>query len=147
MFFNTLGSRQSWTINRTYVMYRLYVVVLASACLHAWLEIKRYGIMWVVSSCPGQLIVGHDMYTSLLLVTQCVPNSRRIFVQKLFTPLVTIAYCIILPMLVQSVYTSTILYFECNRHSFLNPIWNAFLEMVVLQPHYTLNINGCFVKW
>ena len=56
---------------------------------------------------PGQLIVGHDMYISLLLVTQCVPNSRRIFVQKLFTPLVTIAYCIILPMLVQSVYTLT----------------------------------------
>ena len=31
-------------------------------------------------------------------------------------------------------------------HSFLNTIWNAFLEMVVLQPHYTLNINGCFVN-
>ena len=94
----------------------------------------------------GQLIVGHDMYISLLLVTQCVPNSRRIFVQKLFTPLVTIAYCIILPMLVQSVYTLTILYFECNMHSFLNPIWNTFLDMVVLKPHYTLNINGCLVK-
>ena len=96
------------------------------------------------SAFPGQLIVGHDMYISLLFVTQCVLNSRRICVQKLFTLLVTLIYCIRLPMLVQSVYTSTIL--ECNMHSFLNAIWNAFLEMVVLQPHYTLNINGCFVK-
>ena len=120
------------------------------ACTHDWksndLESCGWSAAVSTSTCPGQLIVGHDMYISLLLVTQCVPNSRRIFVQKLFTPLVTIAYCIILPMLVQSVYTLTILYFECNMHSFLNPIWNAFLEMIVLQFHYTLNINGCFVK-
>ena len=118
------------------------------ACTHGWksndLESCGWSAVVGTSAFPGQLIVGHDMYTSLLFVTQCVLNSRRICVQKLFTPLVTLIYCIRLPMLVQSVYTSTIL--ECNMHSFLNPIWNAFLEMVVLQPHYTLNINGCFVK-
>ena len=90
--------------------------------------------------------MGHDMYNSLLLATQCVLHSRRIFVQKLFTRLVTVVYCSILTMTVQSVYTSTISYFECSMHSYLNLIRNASHEMVGLQLHYILIINGCFFK-
>ena len=90
--------------------------------------------------------MGHDMYNSLLLATQCVLPSRRIFVQKLFTRFVTVVYCIILTMTVQSVYTSTISYFECSMHSYLNPIRNASHEMVGLQLHHILIIDGCSFK-